>query len=40
MTGAMIDATPRKKVLITGGTGFIGRPLVGELVSAGHDVWS
>jgi len=35
----LVDALPpRQKLLITGGTGFIGTRLVAALVSAGHDV--
>ena len=29
----------RRKVLVIGGTLFIGRSLVSELLAAGHEVW-
>ncbi|MBM3747625.1 MAG: NAD-dependent epimerase/dehydratase family protein, partial [Acidobacteria bacterium] len=32
------DSSP-KKVLVVGGTLFIGRALVAELLKAGHEVW-
>ena len=33
------EVRPEKKVLVIGGTLFIGRALVSELVKAGHEVW-
>ncbi len=38
MTTAQRGAAPRK-ILVIGGTLFIGRTLVAELVKAGHEVW-
>jgi 2'-hydroxyisoflavone reductase len=38
MTSAQRGAAPRK-ILVIGGTLFIGRALVSELVKAGHEVW-
>jgi len=38
MNGHLNAVTP-KKVLVIGGTQFIGRNLVAELVKAGHEVW-
>jgi nucleoside-diphosphate-sugar epimerase len=37
-SGQRGSATPRK-VLVIGGTLFVGRTLVSELVKAGHEVW-
>ncbi len=39
MTNGQLKAMPPRKVLVIGGTQFIGRNLVAELVKAGHEVW-
>lgn len=39
MTNGQRRTTPARKVLVIGGTLFIGRNLVAELVKAGHEVW-
>ncbi len=39
MTNGQRKTTPTRKVLVIGGTLFIGRNLVAELVKAGHEVW-
>lgn len=39
MTNGQRKTAPARKVLVIGGTLFIGRNLVPELVKAGHEVW-
>lgn len=39
MTNGRLKSAPSRKVLVIGGTLFIGRNLVAELVKAGHEVW-
>ncbi len=39
MTNGQRKAAPSRKVLVIGGTLFIGRNLVAELIKAGHEVW-
>jgi nucleoside-diphosphate-sugar epimerase len=39
MTNGQGKTSPSRKVLVIGGTLFIGRNLVAELVKAGHEVW-